>query len=350
MKKYSTAIAISLMFFIVCASFLPVVQANTYYWWDSVYFVGSGQYIKYPHPDRDYYTISPFSCWSIVGSRLSHFQIDRDSSITLARGGPSIIGAAIGATIGAVAGDGPGAIVGAVAGAVAGVVLGWVLAELWLDEQSCIWWWVSNAFLQWVLGNCWTIAALVALSPILAIEFMMGGFLVYGYLRVGSVTFYDAIARGNPSPPPPPPPGGGGGGGGCPTIFSWNGNEFVEESFLNIHSDSDVTLHYMLSFAEASGRIVHLKLKELDEFTSHIDCIKLYAIDSEFNRLESTLVTAQHSGLGSVTSELSSDDDTRVNLAPEENIRLEFLLPNDFKDVRWLVFEINGYNMKAVML
>lgn len=217
MNKCSTTIAISLMLFIVCASFLPVVQANTYYWWDSIYFVGSGQYIKYPHPDRDYYTISPFSFWSVVGSKLLHFQFDRDFSGALVSGGPSVIGAAIGASIGAAAGGGAGAAVVSVAGVVVGQVLGCVLAELWLDEESCIWWWISNAFLDWVLSNCWTIAALFVINPVLAIGFMMDAFLVCGYLRVGSVTFYDAIAEEEPSPPS----GGGGGSGDAQFEPSW---------------------------------------------------------------------------------------------------------------------------------
>lgn len=49
--------------------------SNIYYWWDGVMFV-EGQYIKYPHPDRDYYGISPFRSWATLGDKLVHNQFD----------------------------------------------------------------------------------------------------------------------------------------------------------------------------------------------------------------------------------------------------------------------------------
>jgi len=45
--------------------------SNIYYWWDGVRFV-KGQYIKYPHPDRDYYGVSPYRDWKIAGNKLYH--------------------------------------------------------------------------------------------------------------------------------------------------------------------------------------------------------------------------------------------------------------------------------------
>jgi hypothetical protein len=167
---------------------MPAVLANTYYWWDNVYFVGSGQYIKYPHADRDYYAISPFSFWSKLGTMLIHNQIDQGTSRLLNTGGPALIGAAIGAAIGLIVSGPAGGAVGAVVGAVIAVVLTWVTGALWLDEWDCIWWYTSNAFVSWCVNN-W-LAIIVGGTAV-----VMAAFLLYGYLRVGTVTFYDAIGQ-----------------------------------------------------------------------------------------------------------------------------------------------------------
>jgi hypothetical protein len=188
------------------------------YWWDNVYFVGSGQYIKYPHPDRDYYGISPYSTWIKEGTKLWHYQIDRDTSAGLASLGPGALGGAIGALVGALIGGPHGAVVGAIVGAVFTSILTLIANWILLDEQGCIWWWTSRAFIQWLRDNALALAVLYSLSPSLAIAWAAGTFTSCGYLRVGSLTFADYIGAGNPGPPPPPPPptfkprGGGGGG------------------------------------------------------------------------------------------------------------------------------------------
>lgn len=92
-------------------------QSTIYYWWDGIRFV-KGLYIKYPHADRDYYGISPFSSWLSAGYKLYHYQIDRATSQALNAGGGAAIGAAIGAIIGGLIGGTAGAVVGAIAGAV----------------------------------------------------------------------------------------------------------------------------------------------------------------------------------------------------------------------------------------
>ena len=179
---------------------MPVVKAVTYSW-DGVRFVegqlSPGHYIKYPHPDRDYYGISPYSVWSKEGVKLYHNQIDHDKSENAKIGIVAVfgvIGLLIGATLappwGAVIGGTVGLVLGAIA-AGAGVVL--------QDELGCVWWWISIDFMDWLSGNLWWLGPLAGLCPAVAEAEILGAFLLCGYLRVGSGTIYDAVGAGNPS-------------------------------------------------------------------------------------------------------------------------------------------------------
>ena len=135
----------------------------------------------------------------------------------------------------------------------------------------------------------------------------------------------------------------------CPTLFVWDGSQYVEEATLDIHADSDVTLQHTIGETLVPEKnFYELSLRELDEFTSHIDHVKLYAVDSDDGETHEThLTNAIHSELGDVKEFLLHDDDTRVDLTPEQTIDLRFTLPNiDDDDVAYFIFEINGYNMK----
>jgi len=88
-----------------------------------------------------------------------------------------------------------------------------------------------------------------------------------------------------------------------------------------------------------------LSLRELDEFTSHIDNVKLYAIDNEVEKYECYLAQAVHSELGHVEGLLLHDDDKRVDLNPLQTIDLKFTAPN-INEIAYFIFEINGYNIK----
>jgi hypothetical protein len=175
---------------------MPVVKAVVYYW-DGVRFV-DGIYIKYPHPDRDYYEISPYSDLSKRGDELYHTQFSRDSSLAMV-GLLAVVGAAMGAAIGVMVGGPYGALIGAVTGAVLGLVLTWYANVVFLDEYDCIWWWTSTLFVNWLFENSGWLGILCIASPILAQIDIMNAFLDNGYLRVGSVTFADNIGIGNPA-------------------------------------------------------------------------------------------------------------------------------------------------------
>lgn len=175
----------------------PMIKATQIYYfaWDGVEFV-KGTDIKYPHPDRDYYGISPYSSWSRTGVKLYHYQLDRDTSDIL----PDAVALACliaGTIIGTMIGPPYGTLIGGITGAVLGFIaeIGGAVLK---DESGCIWWWTSTAFLDWLITNAWWLGPLAIISPILAEADILATFLLCGYLRVGSATFYDAVGAGQP--------------------------------------------------------------------------------------------------------------------------------------------------------
>jgi len=187
------------------------VQASSYaynYWWDGVYFIKDpyGIDVPYPHPDYYFYGISPRSSWSIRGYKLYHYKFDSSTSNFLAGLPPNAIGGLIGAVIGGIIGariGGPqGGIVGAAIGAIVGTfitgIIGAYLTGPLLDEHQCMWWWISNAFIDWLSANAWWLYTIYAVNPALAVSIASSQFLTLGYLRIGPTTFYDAVGVGNP--------------------------------------------------------------------------------------------------------------------------------------------------------
>jgi hypothetical protein len=140
---------------------------------------------------------------------------------------------------------------------------------------------------------------------------------------------------------------GSAGGGGCPTLFIWNGTCYIEEATLQIHSDNDITLkHKIQQKPIPKAELYLLKLAELDNFTSHVDQVKLYAVDSEGKPHLCPLLLAYHNAQGSATSKLLFDDDNRIDLKPAQEIKLYFLKTIAYENTEYLIFEINGYNAK----
>ncbi len=129
-------------------------------------------------------------------------------------------------------------------------------------------------------------------------------------------------------------------GGGCPTIYSWNGREYVEEGLLNIHASSDITVTHKLKHLKPQGKIYKLLLRELDEYTSHINNVRLYD-----EKHECTLVKALHSRNGNVTQTLTSQNE-RIDLKPKETLELNFT--SETNCCSPFTFEIKGYNVKIV--
>jgi len=135
--------------------------------------------------------------------------------------------------------------------------------------------------------------------------------------------------------------------GTCPTLFVWNGSEYISETLLNIHAESDITVQHQIQQTLAlDGRHYKLQLRELDNFTSHIDQVKLYAVD---HNGEWHLCSLSYAKLNNtyVTLKLLFDDDKRVDLTPSENIDLKFLPSIPYNETAYFIFEINGYNKKV---
>ena len=137
-------------------------------------------------------------------------------------------------------------------------------------------------------------------------------------------------------------------GGGCPTLFVWDGTDYESEGTLNIHADSDVTVQHEIENTLALEKGVYkLQLRELDNHTSHIDQVKLYAIDYKGEWHLCPLIYAYHNELGKVKQTLRFDDDSnRVDLKPTETISLKFAQSISYDKTVQFTFEINGYNMK----
>jgi hypothetical protein len=143
--------------------------------------------------------------------------------------------------------------------------------------------------------------------------------------------------------------GGGPGGGECPTLFIWNGTDYASEGVLDIHAESDITVrHEIQSTLALENEVYRLELRELDNYTSHLDQVKLYAVDVQGEWHLSPLVYASHSELGWVTWRLRFDDETRVDLTPTQSIELRFLPLFPYSETAYFVFETNGHNRKAL--
>ncbi len=324
---------------------MPVAKAVTYYW-DDVRFV-EGNYINYPHPDRDFYEISPFSEWSLEGSKLYHTQFEQSISITLVRSAIALA-TALGTVVGARLGQMYGAAIGFAVGIALGLYITFASEDLFLDEHNCIWWWISTSFVDWLSDNAWWLGVLSVLNPTAATAEILYTFNLCGYLRVGAVTFYDAVGAGNPSDPTD---GGGGGSPYCPTLFVWNGSDYIDLGVIDIHGDEDVVREVSVPSGSVgiNNYKAQFRLREgwegLTYSCSHLDQIKLYAIDIHGNQLPCPLVSAVHSISGNVLPQLLLNDDWRFDFYLLETIDLKFIVPYQTDEIQGFNFVIEGHNM-----
>jgi hypothetical protein len=144
--------------------------------------------------------------------------------------------------------------------------------------------------------------------------------------------------------------GGHPGGGECPTLFVWNGTDYVSEGVLPIHAESDVTVPHTIqntSLTPENG-VYRVELRELDNYTSHLDQVRLYAVDGQGEWHLSPLLYADHSELGRVTWKLRFDDENRVDMMPTQTIALRFLPSIPYSQTAYFVFEVNGHNRKVL--
>ena len=145
------------------------------------------------------------------------------------------------------------------------------------------------------------------------------------------------------------------GGGGCPFLQVWDGSDYADEGFLDIHNAEGVDVTYEHTLATVpkpvNGRYA-FRLTEHPKTISNIDQVQLHAILEDGTVEDLSLRKAWHSEDGNVLNLLLRSDDRRAeekgadhNGGTNQSIDLEFeaLGPNA-KAVAF-IFTIEGNNM-----
>jgi hypothetical protein len=143
---------------------------------------------------------------------------------------------------------------------------------------------------------------------------------------------------------------GGGGGEPCPTLYAWNGNDYVDYGVIDIHNPSgeDVIREVFIAKQDLAveDRKVKLRLQEgwegLNFSESVIDQVKLYAINEDGKLKLCRLTSATHSRLGDVHEYLASSDDVKAQIFLLETMDLTFKVQEDSQG---FVFVIEGCNI-----
>jgi hypothetical protein len=145
----------------------------------------------------------------------------------------------------------------------------------------------------------------------------------------------------------------GGGGGGCPILSVFDGEEYQDEGFLDIHDSegNDVTYqHTLINSPIAIDNRYHLKLTEHPKTISDIDQVGLYVILPSNRIIRLPLVSAIHCEDGQVRYLLRKSDDKKAevlgadyNNGVSQYIDLEFFAPQGLHFTNF-VFVIEGNN------
>ena len=149
--------------------------------------------------------------------------------------------------------------------------------------------------------------------------------------------------------------GGGGGGGSCPTLFVWNGSDYVDYGVIDIHNPTSEDVIREVSIqAEDVAINKHkavLRFREgwegLNFSESVIDQVKLYTVDDDDNRYLCPLISAEHSRLGNVLPQLLKSDDYRVQTLLLETTDLTFTVP--YQNIQSFTFVIEGCNREKTI-
>jgi parallel beta-helix repeat protein len=143
--------------------------------------------------------------------------------------------------------------------------------------------------------------------------------------------------------------GGGGSDVPCPTLFAWNGTDYVDLGVIGIHGQEDVVNETFV----AKGNVgvdnykAKFRLREgwpcLNYSHSEIDQVKLYAIING-ERWLCPLINAIHSELGNVYLQLLLSDDYRTDMYLLETIDVQFIVPYQTNKIQSYIFVIEGHN------
>jgi hypothetical protein len=140
-------------------------------------------------------------------------------------------------------------------------------------------------------------------------------------------------------------------GGGCPTLFAWNGSDYVDYGVINIHDlENDVVREVPISTEDVGivGYKAKFRLREgwegLNYSHSLIDQVKLYAVNSYGKRHLCPLIKAEHSERGNVLLQLIFSDDYRIDMYLMQTIDLTFIMPYPTETIQNFTFIIEGHN------
>lgn len=146
-----------------------------------------------------------------------------------------------------------------------------------------------------------------------------------------------------------------GSGGGCPVLLIWNGSNYVDYGFINIHNvEEDVVREVSVAKEDVKieGFSARFKLREGWEGLSYshslIDQVKLYAIDKRGNRYICPLIKAIHSEQGNVLLKLLFSDNQRTDTYLKQTIDLQFLVPYPEGAIQSFIFVIEGHNPEKI--
>lgn len=143
--------------------------------------------------------------------------------------------------------------------------------------------------------------------------------------------------------------GGGGGPEPCPTLFAWNGTDYVDLGVIGIHAEEDVVNETLVDkeYVAVKNYKAKFRLQEgwpgLNYSHSEIDQVKLYAIVDGERRL-CPLLKAIHSEQGNIFLQLLLSDDYKSDIYLLETIELKFIIPYQTDRIQSYVFVIEGRN------
>ena len=181
----------------------------TYFQWDTMNFV-SGENTNYPHDDKSAYNISAIDDWAMSGANLLHAQLSHAQSQNLPSAGQTLIDEAIGDELAGaiceyiVALTVPEIlIIGGLIAAAFDIVINYIDSSNFLDEDGCLWFWISSQFFAWLgqevadfVANWWD-------------PFYYSNFITqvsqelwsFPYLRIGDYTYFNSENLNDPAPP-----------------------------------------------------------------------------------------------------------------------------------------------------
>jgi parallel beta-helix repeat protein len=147
--------------------------------------------------------------------------------------------------------------------------------------------------------------------------------------------------------------------GGCPLLYVYDGEEYANESLLNIHNalGFDMVADYTLNTQPKRVNDTYLfQLIEQSSTISHVDKVALYAVLENGAKVQLPMLSAVHSREGNVLLKLSGSDEWKTDLLGadwndglSESVQLQFSALQQDAKVSAFIFEIEGNSLCRVI-